>query len=314
MPISAEITKWTFKSSGVSFDAELLSYDNNRSQAVFKSKAGKKAQLSVSLFIDSDVDKIKAFTNSPNLAEQVNQNPINASLYKLKSLALTGGWAGGIGKAEGASEELLLILGGELGVPPSANLESSEDAFIYPGIRYLEDVKTAVALFFSKDVPLSAKKLIASPGFPASSIYSYDFKADLIDNYARYREPEENTFTHVSFVVDSQDQVVCIYFLHNNPPISGRNFGRNTNFKVYNFVDFRRKGSASYNIIRYVGHAPSLKTRGFLGGQIKTQTQVGEAIIKIEHWLFDGSGKAREHNTLYLPLLFANIMVHTLTQ
>lgn len=316
----AELPNWTFKSSGVSFQAEFISYDETSGKATFKNKDGKRADIDINLLVDLDRIKISGEKNFNNPSGFSWPSPI----AEIRQLHLIQGWSAGLRKAQGASEELFVILAGSMGVSPDIDISSAEQNFVYPGIRYLDNLKNAVTAFFPENSPLPAQKLISSPGFPAGSCYAYSYKGDIVDKYAE----DKATFSHITVVVDSKDQVVCIQFLHNTP--KSRLLGLDYNYyapenTVYNFVDYRRKAVSTYKVFRK--NVWRLPKSDILDSSPRFSRSISEPsaqqlidrvktdpIIRLDAELLDSKNESREWTRLYLPMKFARIMVHVLSQ
>jgi hypothetical protein len=116
---------------------------------------------------------------------------------------------------------------------------------------------------------------IGVPGFPKMSFYYYAYDGD----FTAWGGPG-GIFNRMLVITDSWDQVVGVQFTCEAPKevINGDDAG----IGVYNFVQFRRKGTPSYRVIH--------ETAGTPGGGLKIVTM-----------LKSGENKPKEINVLHLP-------------
>lgn len=116
---------------------------------------------------------------------------------------------------------------------------------------------------------------IGVPGFPKMSFYYYAFDGD----FTAWGGPG-GIFNRMMVITDSWDQVVGVQFTCEAPKEIIK--GEDTGIGVYNFVQFRRKGTPSYRVIHQTETAP--------GGGLKIVTM-----------LKNGENRPKEINVLHLP-------------
>lgn len=148
---------------------------------------------------------------------------------------------------------------------------------------------------------------VGMPGFPKSSFFYHSYDGDFTKYAGYYGSHNESQFKRMYVVTDVWDQVVAVQFTSESPvrveyivryrsrlgSIQGSSQESNT-IGMFNFVQFRRKGSSSA-LVQYA----VLGTRGanaagaFAGG--------GSGGVLELHTLLRDDGGLKEVNILFLP-------------
>jgi hypothetical protein len=207
---------------------------------------------------------------------------VSASGIKEKSLKLSPGWDTDLQKGKISTSEFRHVL--SLGrCTADVDLSADDTAVLYPGIHYLDPASKIREYLQSKlkAKPISSRREINAAGFPARSIFSYDYSGDF------------EGFGHFILVVDAADQVVGVQLLQNIPKSLMLNSHSN-HWSVYNFLQSRKKGTKSY--------------------AIDYEVSSGVNTFQIKSELIDSKRKSREWVMLILAKKFANLAMHVITE
>lgn len=160
-----------------------------------------------------------------------------------KQLILSPSWNTPMQGGSATMDDLAKLFGS---VTTANTSQATDDTIqIYPGITYLDPLRSAVAALKLEARPPS-KVLVACPGFPKDSFYSYAFDGRF-----------EGSFNRLYIVVDRADQVVGLQFVE-EAPRSKSDLHRDQGWRCYNFVNARTR--ATDKLI--IGHRLSLWTVG----------------------------------------------------
>lgn len=169
---------------------------------------------------------------------------------------------------------------------PELEADFNKPAEILPGQPFLVPLEKFLTSFSSVDgfKVVKARVLVGMPGMPAKSFYYHAFDGDFSSHAGPF-----GVFKRMYVVTDEWDQVVAVQFTSESP--KGVESIKEGGIGIFNFVQFRRKGSSSA-WVRY-------KT-DFKSGNTRIATLMG-----------DGSG-LKEVNILYLPSPVRSLIEHAL--
>lgn len=169
---------------------------------------------------------------------------------------------------------------------PELEADFQKAANILPGQPFLVPLEKFVASFSEVDgfKVVKARILVGMPGMPAKSFYYHSFDGDFSSHAGPF-----GTFNRMYVVTDEWDQVVAVQFTSESP--KGVESIRTTGIGIFNFVQFRRKGSSS--------------------AWVKFKTDLQSGTTRIATLMGDGSG-LKEVNVLYLPSPVRSLIEHAL--
>lgn len=264
-----QMYQWIYK-SGVSIYAEFV----EANMATVKIRKG--TTLFTIPLSELAVQSVAIAKKLGNLQESI---PTISSDSMSKTVSLKPGWDKGLIKGDDFISDFKHVLNH---ISESTDLTAKEKLTIYSKINFLDSF-LSVRDFLIRDKKariLSSRNQISAAGFPAGSIYSYDFSGEF-DGYS-----------HLILAVDNADQVVAVQLLQNAPKHVILTSHSNK-WSVYNFLQARKKGTSTYAIDYKV-----------------SRDQAGVVIIDSE--LIDANKKSREWVKLFVPVKFASLIVHIL--
>jgi hypothetical protein len=262
---AAETRTWT-NNTGAQIQADFVKFDASTQKVILRLTNGRESEVPLQSLSHTDIEFVKG---PQSVASDVQQ--VALRLYwdtPLQVKAVQG-------------KELKELLGPN--AQATTELTATPKIEIYKNVYYLQKLEDAKQqLFAGKSVVnLASRMQIGTSGFPASSLFFYDFRCDVHPG-----------FKHVVIITDSADQVVSIQFLENAPKSSFL-AGHSTKWSTYNFVQNRRKAKPTYLIAHAIQNS-------------------NPDVLCWKSELLDDTGKSREWVEWYLPKKLAGLILHVL--
>lgn len=174
---------------------------------------------------------------------------------------------------------------------------------------------------FVKDFPgikgikaIQSRVLISRPGFPKNSFFYHAFDGDFGRHVQQWLGGGSQRFNKMYVITDSLDQVVGVQFTSESPKsnegISYGSYYGSSNASIYNFVNFRRKGSTKANVMYGLGWAVEGKQGS--GFALDHGSSGGPYNVLVSSSLVIDGRTAKEINVLILPTPTLRLVHHVL--
>jgi len=304
---SAQLRSWT-NTEGKVIQARFVAMDRDTGQVTLRLPNGKEVMVPASALSPADL----AF-----LEEQPGGAKARAA-----GLVLSERRESALGRANPEDSDFKKLLAGH--VAPAMDLTPDPEQEIFRGVRYLEARADAEQKLFGNSVPPRTKVLVGTLGFPYASISYHSYAQETVPGYG-----------HTSILTDAADQVVGFQFLNNVPPYVLLVGHHRPDWRCFNFVQNRKKGTPSYRIahvlwvdgelVTNAGDPSGLVPGGGIGlvpGTVPAAaepvlplpTGTGAGIVVVSSELIDNAfpPKSREWVLLVLPRKFVGVMMATL--
>lgn len=169
---------------------------------------------------------------------------------------------------------------------PELEADFYKSTQILPGQPFLVPLEKFLGAFSSVNgfKVVKARVLVGMPGIPAKSFFYHSFDGDFSSHAGPF-----GVFKRMYVVTDDWDQVVAVQFTSESP--KGVESIKEGGIGIFNFVQFRRKGSSS--------------------AWVRFKTDLNSGTTRIATLMGDGSG-LKEVNILYLPSPVRSLIEHAL--